>query len=725
MNATPPSMAFEPRQTSVGGNIRPIAERLCAGIEQRLEREREQLPLWVPVAFGSGIAAWFLLPNEWQWLAFCSAALAVASLALLLPLGGRLRRTMAMAGLLACAGCLLIWGKALMWGQPPLARAMFVEVTGVVEGVAPVPAQQMSRVLVRPFATPALPKRIRINVAAQDMPGGVGEGAVIRFRTRLMPPASAELPGAYDFARKAYFLGIGATGKALKPVTVLRPTTSKQPLRTRLFSHIVQRLDGGAAGIAAALATGDQGGIADEDAEAMRRSGLAHLLSISGLHVTATIAAVIFLLMRLMALSRRAALGWPLMLIAASGGALAGIGYTLLTGAEVPTVRSCVAALLVLGGLALGRDAITLRLVAAGACVVLLLWPEALVGPSFQMSFAAVVALVAFGEHPRCRAFGAAREESAFRRLGRSLALMLMTGFVVELVLAPIALYHFHRAGMLGAFANLIAIPLTTFIVMPLEAAALLFDMVGLGAPFWWLTGRALDLLLLVAHGVAANPWALMRAPTMSTALFGMMTVGGLWCLLWRSGWRWAGLVPLAAGGVAIATASSPDILVTSDGHHIAVRTAGGGMAILRAGAGDYVRDLIKESAGQESELGALASLPEARCSTDLCAVHVARKGRDWRLLITRTDLLVGKKTLAPDCTKADIVIADRRLPRWCRPRWLKADRALLARTGGLAIDLDGLTVRTSKVPGDAHPWIVRPNRQSALQPYQSIVTPQ
>jgi competence protein ComEC len=711
MNATPPSMAFEPRQTSVGGNVRRVAQRLSDALEHRLEVEREQLALWVPVALGVGIAAWFVLSNRLEWLAFFCGSLGLASAALMLPAGGRMRQLIAVGGLLACAGCLLIWAKATVWGAPPLLRAIFVEVTGEVEAVNAVPAKELSRVLVRPVGAPALPALIRVNMAAADVPQGMGRGAVVRFRVRLMPPARASLPGGYDFARKAYFQGIGATGRALKPISVLRPATEAPPLRARLFAHITGRLEGAGAGIAAALATGDQGAISEEDAEAMRRSGLAHLLSISGLHVTALIGAVIFLLMRVMALSQRAALDWPLMLVAAGGGALAGIGYTLLTGAEVPTVRSCIAALLVLGGLALGRDAITLRLVAAGALVVLLLWPEALVGPSFQMSFAAVVAIVALGEHPRFRSFAAARDEALPRRVARTLTTMLLTGFVVELVLAPIALFHFHKAGMLGAFANLVAIPLTTFVVMPAEALALLFDTVGLGAPFWWLTARALDLLLGVAHGVAASPWAVMMSPSTSVAAFGTIVAGGLWCLLWRSGWRWAGLAPVMAGAAAILTAGSPDILVTEDGHHVAVRTVSGGMALLRARAGDYVREQMAESAGYGGELGAMADLPEARCSTDLCAMALNGGGRSWNLLVTRTDGLVARTALAQDCAWADIVIADRRLPDWCRPRWLKADRRLLARTGGLAIDLDGRAVRTGKMPGDAHPWIVRPAR--------------
>lgn len=709
MNATPPSMAFEPRQTSVGGNVRPAGRRLLDALEQRLEREREQLALWVPVALGAGIAAWFLLPNRLEWLAFCCGSLALSSAALMLPDGSRARRSIAMLGVLACVGCVLIWTKATLWGTPPLPRAVFVEMTGEVRALDAVPAQQMSRMLLRPIDAPNLPPLIRVNVASEDMPQGLGRGAIVRFRARLMPPAAASLPGGYNFARRAYFQGFGATGRALKPIMVLRPSAEAPPLRARLFAHILEHVDGAGGGIAAALATGDQGAITEQDAEAMRRSGLAHLLSISGLHVTALIGAVIFLLMRVMALSRRAALDWPLMLIAAAGGALAGIGYTLLTGAEVPTVRSCVAALLVLGGLALGRDAITLRLVAAGALVVLLLWPEALVGPSFQMSFAAIVALVALGEHPRFRAFAAARDEAMPVRVARNLTVMLLTGFAVELVLAPIALFHFHKAGMLGAFANLIAIPLTTFVVMPLEAMALLLDLVGLGAPFWWMTERALDLLLLVAHGVAASPWAIMMAPTMSVALFGAVVIGGLWCLLWRDRWRWGGLIPVAMGVVMTLMTSSPDILVTDDGRHVAVRTASGGMALLRERAGDYVREMLAESAGHDGEMEAIARLPEARCSMDLCAVALKRKGRTWNLLVSRTDALVPKAMLARDCAQADIVIADRRLPSWCRPRWLKVDRALLKRTGGLTIDLHSQVIRFGRTPGDAHPWIVQP----------------
>ena len=184
------------------------------------------------------------------------------------------------------------------------------------------------------------------------------------------------------------------------------------------------------------------------------------------------------------------------------------------------------------------------------------------------------------------------------------------------------------------------------------------------------------------------------------------MMAGLLWCLLWRSRWRWLGLGPVVAGVIAILLLSPPDILVTGDGRHIAVRTPDGRMAILRAGAGDYVRDVLSESAGYDGALEPIARLPQARCSDDLCAVGLMAGGRPWQLLVTRSNMLVDRATFARDCAAADIVIADRGLPRWCRPRWLKIDRRLLARTGGMAIDLDHATIRIVRQPGDAHPWI-------------------
>ena len=456
---------------------------------------------WLAVAFAGGIAAWFGLDNRWQWLALVAACLALSlGTAAALRAEGRmpfLRQALVAMPLLVAAGCLVVWTKSAQVGMPAIARPVGAEIRGRVLEREEQPAEGRVRLLLaarEPGGVRAI--RVRINLpVALDRPD-IAQGAVIGLRARLMPPAPPMLPGSYDFARAAWFAGIAATGSALGEGAVLQPSGPvRRPARLKagLSRHVRAQLPGTAGSIAAAYASGDRGAIAAADDDAMRDAGLTHLLSISGLHVSAVIGAAYLLALRLLALWPWLALRVRLPLVAAAGGALAGIGYTLLTGAEVPTVRSCIGALLVLAALALGREALSLRMVAVAAFVVLLFWPEAIVGPSFQMSFAAVIAIVALSGSAPVRRFLAPREEGLAMRGLRALAMLLATGVVIELALMPIGLFHFHRAGVYGALANVVAIPLTTVVTMPLIALALLLDLVGAGHPAWWAAGKSID----------------------------------------------------------------------------------------------------------------------------------------------------------------------------------------------------------------------------------------
>ncbi|MBT2186952.1 ComEC/Rec2 family competence protein [Sphingobium nicotianae] len=685
------------------------AEGWLARVETLLEAERAQLPLWVPVALGAGICAWFALPTPQSWIAWVMAWLGIALAIGVIARGGRLAQVLAAASVLLAAGCLLVWAKAMLVGAPPLAHAAVVDLTAQVRSVDPLAARSLIRLDLSPVDRPDLPERVRVNAKPEEVPTGLVAGDRIAVRARLMPPAPQALPGGYDYAERAYFDGIGASGRALGSVQLVAASGGGPGLRERLAAHIATRLSGGEKAIAITLATGDQNGISEADAEAMRRSGLAHLLSISGLHVSALISGVIFLVYRLLALSQRLALHWPIILIAACAGAAAGIGYTLLTGAQVPTVRSCIAALLVIGGLALGREAISLRLIATGALFVMLFWPDAVVGPSFQMSFAAVTAIVALYEYPPARALFEPREESRLRRFARHGAVLLVTGLTVEIVLAPIALAHFHRAGLLGAGANMIAIPLTSFVVMPAEALALLLDVVGLGAPAWWVVGSALRLLLGVAHLVAAQPYATMAVPVGGDGAFVLTMAGFLWMMLWHGRVRWLG-APLAVIGLALTlTAPEADLLVTADGRHVALHMPGGGMALLRDRAGDYVRDALAEAAAYEGEFAALAETDGADCSPDLCEVILPVPATEpVHLLVTRSSLRLPWEDMVAACARADLAIADRLLPRGCTPRWIKLDRPVLSRMGGVLIMLKDRRVIGGRDPRDRHPWLVR-----------------
>lgn len=663
--------------------------------------------LWVPVMLGVGITAWFALPDAGRWIAVMLAGLGIAVAGLALGGGGRAARCVAVAGMLVAIGCALVWWRAERVAAPVLERPAIVAFQGRVERVEQLPARGMMRVRIVPEAGAGLPPAVRVNLDAKDVPAGLTRGAVVKLRARLMPPAPPAVPGAYDFERVAWFDRLGASGRGFAPVEIITPGQAKSGLREQLTAHVQSQVEGSAGGIAAALVTGDRGAITEEDAEALRRSGLAHLLSVSGLHVTAVVGATMLLVLRLLALSPALALRWPLPVIAAGAAGAAAVGYTLLTGAEVPTVRSCIAALLVLAAMMLGREAITLRLVAFGALVVLLLWPEALIGPSFQMSFAAVTAIVALHESRRVRGWFERREESWVRRLARGIGSLLLTGLVVEIALTPIALFHFHKSGVYGALANIVAIPLTTFVIMPLEAAALFFDLIGLGAPFWWLTERALWLLLGLAHAAANAPGALAMLPGMPGGAYALMVAGGLWFALWKTRVRLAGAVPAVAGAVWALATPMPDLLVTGDGRHLALRTPGGEVALLRDRAGDYVRGMMAENGGVDAELPALAEQQGARCSPDLCLIDVERGGRRWRIAATRSGYLVPWREMMAVCRSVDIVVSDRRLPPGCAPGWLKLDRTMLAQTGGVAITLSGKpAVRTVRRAGARHPWI-------------------
>src|SRR5256886_16452460 len=244
--------------------------------------------------------------------------------------------------------------------------------------------------------------------------------------------------------------------------------------------------------------------------------------------------------------------------------------------------------------------------------------PISLAGPSFQMSFMSVTAIVALHSTDWARKLFMRRDEGVLARLGRALLGVILTGLAVELALIPLALFHFHRAGLYGVGANIIAIPLTTFGIMPLEASALLFDAVGLGKPLWFLCGASIDGLLGLAHAVSSAKGAVALLPSMPTWAFGLMMAGFLWLCLWTTRARLLGFIPVVIGAVAAALAPSPDLLITGDGRHLAV-IEGGTPLLLRDRAGDYVRSLFAEASGFDGDPDLLDGQPTSDCSHDAC----------------------------------------------------------------------------------------------------------
>lgn len=685
---------------------------------------------WIAVVLALGIVTWFVLPGPWLWGAAIAggAGTGLAALALW-PAGSaiderraNLRLAIVTCGLVFAFGVALVWARSAMVGAEPIARPMVVLIHGKVLAREDQPAEGRLRLtlavrLPGEGAPGAAARKVRVNVPIRALgeggvPAGLAEGAVVRLRARLMPPAHPMLPGSYDFARAAWFSGLSATGTMVGKLAVIRPAEGSGGLgglQRSLSEHVRARVPGSPGAIAAAFASGDRGGIAEADAAAMRDAGLTHLLSISGLHVSAVVAAAYVAVLRVLALWPGLALRVRLPVVAAASGALAGIGYTMLTGAQVPTVRSCVAALLVLGALVLGREALSMRMLALAAGFVLLLWPESAIGPSFQMSFSAVLSLIALSQAAPVRAFLAPREEPWLARIGRQSVMLFLTGVVIELALMPVVMFHFHRAGIYGALANVLAIPLVTFVAMPMIALGFLADLLGLGGVMWWVVERALALLLEIAHVTARQAGAVRLMPQISGLAMMLFALGGLWLGLWRGRVRLAGLVPVAAASAMVAATPIPDILVSGDGQQVGITVTGPDgeprLLSLRESRSAYTRDNLMELAGVAAEPVPLADWDGARCSPAFCTLVLERGASDWVLLIGRGRDRVDLAPLAAACREADIVISERYLPRSCRPRWLKADRRYLERSGGLAIDLADRRIAAVADGQGEHGW--------------------
>lgn len=689
-------------------SLQIVAQRLLARLELWLEAERDQLALWVPVALGTGIVAWFQLPNPRAWIGVIMLGVACAGCGVALGLARRLGRVMCVAGLLVSLGCSLAWVRASSVAAPVLARPVVAQFSGTVTQIEVQGARDRVRLTLAPN-DPGLPPAIRVNVDTKDAPMGLVAGEQVRLRARLLPPPGPALPGGYNFARSAWFQQLGATGRAFGPVARIGPLPAQRDTwHDRLTRLLLKRMPGSPGGIGASFISGDRGAISPADENSMRASGLTHLVSVSGLHITVAVTGTLLLTLRLLAFFPFIALRVPVMTVAAIAGALLGIFYTIITGAEFPTIRSCVAALLVIAGIVLGREAITLRLVATGALVILLLWPEALMGPSFQLSFIAVTSIIAYNEHPFARRLSTARDgEGLWHRLGREGLALVVTGLVVEAALAPIAFFHFHRSGIYGAFANLIGIPLTTFFIMPMEALGLIFEPTGLSAPFWWCANLGLHILIGLSDRVAALPGAVTMLPEVPLGAFALVSYGGLWLMLWRTRARFMGLVPVGIGLAWAIMMPTPDLLITGDGRHMLLHTQGRQFEMLRDRAHDFVRTQMAERVGYNGPLSALDDDPRARCNDDLCLVRIDRGGRTWSILATRSTYRLPWEALVRTCSAVDIVVSDRYLPSACHPRWIKADRGFMRQSGGLAIDLAHPQARQTLTPDDEHPWVI------------------
>ena len=693
-------------------SIQGLFHRAGAWVETELARNYHQLPLFLPVGLAIGVITWFSGGPEAMWPVIAIAAVLFAFAQMMERDSLRRRMTVILAGLLLIGFALISW-RAHSQADQTLERPWFGRFYAQVERVEAKASLSKEYLYLNTQSRQDLPEHVRVARPLDTAAVQVATGDIIVVRARLMPPAPPAVPGAYDFSERAFFMGLGATGSALGPVRVIERGSdfgSSQSLQRPLSQMVQSRVSGDAGAIAATLASGDRGGISAAADEWMRSSGMAHLLSISGLHVTALVGTIYILIARSLALFPVIALRANIPLLAAAAGAGGALFYTWLTGAEVPTIRSCVAAMLVLLALAMGREPLSMRMLAIGATIVIVLWPEAIMGPSFQLSFSAVAAIIALHDIPFMRAMRQKAAQGGWAdRFANGFISLFMTGVLVELTLSPIALYHFQHTGLYGALANLIAIPLTTFVIMPLIALCLALDWTGLAGPLWTVTEFALNILLHVAETAATAPGAKLMAPTFPPVSFGLFAIGLCLLYLLTTRLRWSGIIFVVAGVTLMASSKAPDILVDSSGHHLAVRDAAGRAYFLQAGKSEFVQHMMQEQMGQANAFAPIETYKGAQCNDHICLITVTGKTapENLVLLVTRSNRYLDYPDLIAACSAVDLAISDRPLPKDCKPRWLKADLFALRKSGGLAIYADSREIVSVAETQRHLPWSV------------------
>jgi competence protein ComEC len=567
-------------------------------------------------------------------------------------------------------------------------------------------------------ALEATPHRVRLRVAAGFSPDRLGER--IGATARLGPISAPLAPGAFDFQRDIYFERIGAVGFSFGAPRATSPQSADSwlrslpcrlsALRLTIAERIRTVLSGDTGAIGVALITGDQGAISKPTLQLMRDSGLAHLLSISGLHI-GLVAGILFItLRRALCLVRRVALNYPIKKWGAMAAFAGTLFYVLLAGAPVPAVRAFIMTSMFLLAVVLDRTAISLPPVAWAAVVVLLVSPEELTGPSFQMSFAAVVALVAAYEATQTQRLRWRSESGWGGRAALYMGGLAVTSLIATLATGPYSIYHFNRIAFYGVAANMIAVPLTGLWIMPWAVLAVILMPFGLEDVALVPMGWGVDAIIAVAAYVAGLPNAVSVVPAMPVVGLAIVTIGGLWLCLWQLRWRLAGLPVIIAGLATILFARAPDILVSEDGRFFAVVAPDGRLLRSIEKADRFVIDTwMRRSDTEVAETLAIDG-PDAngRLSCDSLGCIYRSFGRTVALVQQPMALL-------EDCGVADVVVSLEPVRVPCHPTTAVIDRFDLWRNGVHAIWIgeDGrIEIQSVRQMRGERPWVVDPQPQ-------------
>ncbi|MCW9043779.1 MAG: competence protein ComEC family protein [Pseudopelagicola sp.] len=582
--------------------------QLLAWIGATLAAQRGFLFPWAPVCLGLGIGVYFQIPTEPSLAVLWAVGLGALLCGIAAWRVPEIGRPAVLALGLVAVGFAVAGARAHRVAGPVLDWRYYGPVEGRIVGIDRSASDALrltlDRVVLARVAPQKTPHRVRVALhGAQDFIKPEPHMTVV-LTGHLAPPSGPVEPGGFDFQRHAWFQGIGAIGYTRTPVLVLAPAPERMSLfglRMRLSRAIRAALGAETGALAAAVTTGDRSGIAQSTLEALRASNLAHLLAISGLHMGLLVGVVWGGLRYGMALHTWSALYLPTKKIAAVLALVAATGYFLLSGGNVATERAYVMAAVALVAVIVDRRAISLRAVATAAMLVLLLRPEAMLGPGFQMSFAATTALVAV--------FELLRKSGPLRmpRYVRPVFAVAVSSLVAGLATAPIGAAHFNTVSHYGLAANLLAVPIMGTVVVPAAVVAACLAPFGLEAVGLVPMGIGLDAILAVARGVAGLEGAVGHVPRPPVAVLPGLALGFLWLILWQGGARIGGLAVVLGAVLLWVGAERPVALIADTGGLVGVMTGDKRALSKPRGAGFVARNWLENDGDGADQADAAA----------------------------------------------------------------------------------------------------------------------
>ena len=537
--------------------------------------------LWAPVLLGLGVGLYFALGFEphWGWGVGCFTLTLAGMLGVLLKTR---QAGIAVFGLAAIMIIAMGWSvaqmRAMMVDAPILTKSMKATmVEGTIQSLDSLDGGRGTRVILRDLVIEDLtpeqtPYAVRLSIRKDE---GLHPGQRIRVLSGLNPPSPPVIPGGFDFQRHAYFQRLGAFGFAYKAPEILEQTKSGALERFRQDGSlkVEKTVPQPEASIVSALLLGERAAIPEDTWEDIRAAGLAHVISISGLHITMIAMGIFFAVRFLMALYPPLALHHPIKKYAAMIALAGAIAYAVMVGLSVPTLRSVMMTGLVLTAIMLDRSPFSLRLVAFSAFLILLMTPEAITGPSFQMSFAAVAALVFF--YDETRGFWANQNKKGgwFRRIMIVLIGSCMTSVVATIATAPYTMFHFQQFPIYSVIGNVAAMPVIGFVIMP--AAIFVYLLMPFGLDFipLWVMGKGVSAMLWISHVISTWNYSSLNLVSWPLSSLIAFTAAGLIVMVLRGRGRMMAVIPVIIGVFCVLSYRPPDILASSSAKLFMVTT--------------------------------------------------------------------------------------------------------------------------------------------------------